>query len=162
MPDPVLRLAGSADGPDLAALRRAWTAENAADTADTAGEAADEGFEARFADWYQRESARRVTWLAEVAGDPVGMMNLAVFERMPAPGRDPGTWGYLANAFVLEPHRGQGIGGRLLAALLAYADARGYLRVVLRPSDRSVPFYRRAGFTENNGFLVRPNPLARR
>jgi GNAT superfamily N-acetyltransferase len=158
MPDPVIRLAGSADGPALAALRRAWTTETAADPA---GAVADEGFEARFADWYQRESSRRVTWLAEVAGRPVGMMNLAVFERMPAPGRDPGAWGYLANAFVLGPHRGQGIGGRLLTALLAYADARGYLRVVLRPSERSVPFYRRAGFTASDGFLVRtPGPGA--
>ena len=84
-----------------------WTAEDH-------GDVADEGFEARFLDWYERESAHRICWLAELSGQPVGMMNLALFERMPRPGRDSGTWGYLANAFVLAPHRDQGIGARLL------------------------------------------------
>jgi GNAT superfamily N-acetyltransferase len=148
VPDPVIRMAEPADVPALAALRRGWTAENGDD-------AADEGFEARFADWYESEFARRISWLAEVSARPVGMMNLAVFERMPVPGRDAGTWGYLANAFVLRPYRSQGIGGLLLSALLAYADGRGYVRVVLRPSDRSIPFYNRAGFTSGDGFLVR-------
>jgi GNAT superfamily N-acetyltransferase len=90
------------------------------------------------------------------------MMNLAIFERMPRPGRDAGTWGYLANAFVLAPYRNQGIGALLLAALVADADDHGYVRVVLRPSERSIPFYQRAGFTPDGGFLIRhaPRPSA--
>ena len=111
VPTPVIRITVRADGLAIAALRRAWTAEDH-------GDVEDEGFEARFLDWYERESARRITWLAEVAGEPVAMMNLAVFERMPRPGRDAGTWAYLANAFVLAPYRNQGIGGLLLSALL--------------------------------------------
>jgi hypothetical protein len=55
-------MAEAADLPALAALRRAWIAENGNDVAD-------DGVEARFADWYQRESARRISWLAEVRGD---------------------------------------------------------------------------------------------
>ncbi len=149
VPTPVIRIAVPADGPAIAALRRTWTAEDH-------GDVEDEGFEARFLDWYERESARRITWLAEISDGPVGMMNLAVFERMPRPGRDAGTWGYLANAFVLRPHRNQGIGRLLLNTLIAHADAHGYVRVVLRPSERSVPFYNRAGFTADRGFLVRP------
>ena len=135
MSAPVVRIAAAADAPALAALRRAWTAEWYPGD----GGAGDEGFEARFLDWYQREAARRVTWLAELSGEPAGMVNLAVFERMPQPGRDPGSWGYLGNAFVLPAYRDQGIGSRLLRALLDYADARGYVRVVLNPSERSVP-----------------------
>jgi GNAT superfamily N-acetyltransferase len=113
------------------------------------------GFEARFLDWYERESARRVSWLAEISGEPAGMMNLALFERMPHPGGDAGTWGYLSNAFVLQPHRNQGIGALLLNALVAHADDHGYLRIVLRPSQRAIPFYNRADFTPEGGFLVR-------
>lgn len=149
MLNPVIRLATAADGRALAALRRSWTAEDHGDTED-------DGFEARLLDWWERESARRLGWLAEVAGQPAGMMNLAIFERMPRPGRDVGTWGYLANAFVLGPQRNQGIGALLLGALLAHADASGYIRVVLRPSPRAVPFYLRAGFAPDGGFLVRP------
>ena len=151
MPTPVIRIADSADGPAIAALRRAWTAEDH-------GDVADDGFEARFLGWYERESAYRISWLAELSGEPVGMMNLALFERMPRPGRDAGTWGYLANAFVLAPYRSQGIGARLLTALLAQADDQGYIRVVLRPSERAIPFYQRAGFTADGGFLVRYAP----
>ena len=151
MPTPVIRIADGADGPAIAALRQAWTAEEH-------GDVADPGFEARFLDWYERESVRRVCWLGELAGEPVGMMNLALFERMPRPGLDAGTWGYLANAFVLAPYRDQGIGAQLLAALLAHADDYGYIRVVLRPSERAIPFYQRAGFTADGGFLIRYAP----
>lgn len=148
MTSPVVRIAGAADGPALAALRRAWTAEQH-------GHVDDAGFEERFLDWYRRESAYRRCWLAEAYGEAVGMMNLAVFERMPRPGRDAGTWGYLANAFVLAAYRNQGIGSLLLRALLAHADEHDYVRVVLRPSPRSVPFYRRFGFAADNELLVR-------
>ena len=148
MTAPVIRIAGAADSAALAALRRAWTAEQY-------GPVGDEGFEARFLDWYERESARRVAWLAEAAGEAVGMMNLAVFERMPSPGRDAGSWGYLSNAFVLAAHRDQGIGSLLLHALLAYADDHDYMRVVLRPAARSVPFYERLGFSADDSLLVR-------
>jgi len=151
MSAPVIRIADATDATALAALRRAWTAEQD-------GHVDDEGFEARFLDWYERESARRVSWLAEVRGETVGMMNLAVFSRMPQPGRDSSSWGYLANAFVLAAYRSQGIGSLLLRALLAYADDHEYVRVVLRPSQRAIPFYRRLGFSADTGLLVRRRP----
>ena len=148
MTTPVIRTAGPPDAPAIAALRRAWTAEQH-------GPVDDPGFEVRFLDWYERESARRFSWLAEVGGHLVGMINLAVFDRMPQPGREPGSWGYLANSFVLAAYRNQGIGSLLLGALLAHADAHGYVRVVLSPSQRSVPFYQRAGFTQGTELMVR-------
>lgn len=151
MDAPVIRIAGPGDAPALAALRRAWTEENH-------GPADDAEFEARFLDWYRREAPHRVGWLAEDGGELVGMMNMSVFERMPQPGRDVGTWGYLANAFVLAAHRDRGIGSLLLRALLGYADEHRFVRVVLRPSERSVPFYLRVGFTADNDLLVRHPP----
>lgn len=151
MTQAAVRIAAPADAPALAALRRAWTEEQH-------GLVADEAFEARFADWFERESARRVTWLAELAGEPAGMVNLTVFDRMPQPGRDPGRWGYLGNAFVRAACRNRGIGSALMGALLRYADEREYVRVVLSPSERSVPLYRRHGFAADGGLLVRPGP----
>jgi GNAT superfamily N-acetyltransferase len=148
---PVIRIGCAADGPALAALRRAWAVEQH-------GHSDDEGFEGRFLDWYERESARRISWLAEISGRCVGMMNMTVFDRMPQPGRDPGSLGYLANAFVLAAYRSQGIGSLLLRALLAYADEHGHARVVLSPSHRSVPFYQRFGFSADTGLLVRRRP----
>ncbi len=134
--------------PALAGLRRESTFERYPD-----GE--DEGFGERFAAWYGQEASRRLTWLAEDEGLAVGMMNFVLFERMPRPGPDPGRWGYLANAYVRPDYRNQGIGGRLLDAILAYADDRGFARVVLSPSQRSIPFYRRAGFSPADSLLSR-------
>jgi len=48
--------------------------------------------------------------------------------------------------FVLEPFRNRGVGAALLDAVIAAADERRYARLVLSPSERAVPFYRRAGF----------------
>jgi GNAT superfamily N-acetyltransferase len=135
----VTRRAGDEDVAAIAVLRRAWTEEYD-------GPCADADFERQFTAWYLAESSRRVTWVAAVDGRLVGMVNLAVFTRMPRPGRAPSRWGYLGNAFVLAPYRNRGVGTRLLEALLEYANGHGFARVVLSPTDRSVPFYRRMGF----------------
>lgn len=77
-------------------LRSAWAAEEF-------GPVTDPSYAARFAAWWAVEAGRRLTWLAYEDPGPVGMVNLAVFERMPRPGRPPGRWGYLGNAYVLAP-----------------------------------------------------------
>jgi GNAT superfamily N-acetyltransferase len=146
--DTVIRRAGDDDVTAIARLRRAWVEEDD-------GPCGDPDFEDRFAAWYRDESPRRTTWLAETDGDLVGMMNLAVFARMPAPGRPPGRWGYLSNAFVLARYRNRGVGRQLLDALLAEAAELSLARVVLRPSPRSVPFYARAGFGTADMLMVR-------
>jgi GNAT superfamily N-acetyltransferase len=146
--EPVIRRAGETDWPAVASLRREWIAEQQ-------GERTEPGFEQRFAAWYASESSRRVFWLAEVGGRAVGMVNLAVFERMPRPGHPASRWGYLSNAFVLAGHRNQGIGKLLIGALLEHACRNGLVRVVLSPSERSVPFYQRAGFGPADILMVR-------
>jgi GNAT superfamily N-acetyltransferase len=144
----VIRRAGDPDVAALAVLRSEWTRE-------WGGADDDPDFAERFAAWFEAEAARRVTWLAEAGGHAVGMVNLAVFERMPQPGRAPSRWGYLANAFVLAAHRDRGIGGRLLDALLSYADEHDFARIVLNPSQRAIPFYQRAGFRPASILLIR-------
>jgi GNAT superfamily N-acetyltransferase len=143
----VIRRVKDADLAAIARLRREWTLEQD-------GEHSDPSFEERFAAWFARESARRITWLAEADGRPVGMMNLAVFERMPRPGRAPSRWGYLGNAFVLAGYRNQGIGSKLVQAVLGYADQNAFARVVLSPTERSIPFYEGAGFGPADELLL--------
>ncbi|MEO5711109.1 MAG: GNAT family N-acetyltransferase [Nocardioidaceae bacterium] len=139
----------------MAALRRAWTEENHGGPID------DDGFDAAFAEWFEREHDQRVTWLAEGEGRAVGMLNLLVFHRMPrprspdAPGR-PEAWGYVANVYVGPAHRDAGTGRRLLDAVTSYADEHGFARLVLSPSQRSVPFYERAGFATATSLMLRP------
>ncbi len=143
----LVRLAAAGDGPAVAALRAAWTAE-------WHGATSDDGYAERFAAWWASEGRRRLTWLAWAEAVPVGMVNLAVVERMPAPGRAPSRWGYLGNAYVRPDWRSRGVGTALLTELLDHARSEGFVRVVLRPSDRSIPFYRRAGFGPATSLLL--------
>ncbi|WP_184840698.1 GNAT family N-acetyltransferase [Allocatelliglobosispora scoriae] len=136
----MVRRAGMDDLAGLAALRRRWLEE------DGLPPGTDPGFEQRFTDWLTAFWDTRVFFVASVGDELIGMMNLALFDRMPAPGRPSARWGYLGNAFVPAEHRAAGVGRAILDELLAHARAEGLVRVVLAPSERSVEFYRRAGF----------------
>jgi GNAT superfamily N-acetyltransferase len=151
--EPVIELVGPSDAAGtaaLAGLRRAWLEERAG------GPLGDPGFEVEFGAWWAREAPQRLAWLARVGGVPVGMLNVLEFTRMPAPGSKAGRWGYLGNAFVLAAHRDAGIGRAMLDAAVAEARRRAWVRIVLSPSARSVPFYRRAGFRDASELLVLP------
>jgi GNAT superfamily N-acetyltransferase len=151
-----IRVATADDRHDIAALRRTWTEENAGHPVD------DPTFEQRFEAWFEREQHQRVTWLAYDEGEPVGMLNLLVFTRMPFPTdadtARPTQWGYLANCFVVAGHRNRGVGEALVTACSAYADEHGFARIVLSPTERSVPFYTRAGFAPATSLMVRSAP----
>lgn len=56
--------------------------------------------------------------------------------------------------YVRPSSRNRGVGAALLDTALAEARRRGYERVVLNPSERSVPLYRRAGFVPESGLFV--------
>jgi GNAT superfamily N-acetyltransferase len=124
--DLVIRVAEASDVPAFAALR------------DTSAE--------RMREWLEVEGDRRTTWLAELAGQAVGLASLVEFRRMPRADRAITCWGYLSNMNVLEPFRGRGIGTRLLQTVVLAAEERGYARLVLSPSARAVPLYLRNGF----------------
>jgi GNAT superfamily N-acetyltransferase len=137
MTDLVVRVTDDAGA--LAALRSLWTGASADDLA------------ARMADWLEAEGDRRTTWLATLGDLPAGMASLFEYRRMPRPGRPESRWGYVSNVYVREELRGRGIGSALLTAVIATADERGYARLVLSPSEESIPFYRRAGFRVPDG-----------
>jgi GNAT superfamily N-acetyltransferase len=48
--------------------------------------------------------------------------------------------------FVLAEHRYAGVGTALHEAAVAHARREGFVRLVLNPSERSVPLYERFGF----------------
>lgn len=54
--------------------------------------------------------------------------------------------GHIGRMAVLRGRRGQGIGTRLLTALLARARADGLAEVALNAQVQAIPFYERQGF----------------
>lgn len=118
-----------------------------------------EAFASEFTDWFEREGRQRWWWVAEDrTGRAAGMVNLKVFERMPSPGRSPSRWGYLGNLFVHPVFRGKGVGTQLLTAVLDTSRAEGLVRVVLSPTEGSMPLYGRAGFVPADMLLVWHSP----
>jgi predicted GNAT family N-acyltransferase len=54
--------------------------------------------------------------------------------------------GHIGRMAVLADCRGRGVGGLILAALVARAGERGMRRVVLNAQTHAAPFYARHGF----------------
>lgn len=145
-----VRLATPSDLDLLARLRATWTEENAGHPID------DPEYSDAFEAWYAAEQHQRVTWIGELDGRAVGMLNLLVFTRMPRPGIPVSRWGYLANFFVAADARNSGLGRLMLDACTEYADAHDFVRILLSPSERSVPLYARAGFGPATEVMIRP------
>jgi GNAT superfamily N-acetyltransferase len=150
--DVAVRVAGEGDTVALASLR-----------SQSSGRAAEgRDFEQRMAAWLAVEGDRRTTWLATLDDSPVGMASLFEYRRMPRPRHPDSRWGYVGNMFVRDDVRNRGIGSALLTAIITAADERRYARLVLAPSARAVPFFRRAGFiiaddtAGDDRLLVRP------
>ena len=143
LPTVVVRRAHQEDVASFLALRLQWKAEESTPE-----------FAHRFTGWFEQELPSRWWWLAQDDLGPVGMVNLKLFERMPTAQIVTARWGYLCNLFVSPTHRANGVGGSLVAALLAAAREAELVRVVLSPSEASVPLYHRHGFTDAHGLLA--------
>ncbi len=126
------------DAGALLALRREWVPDT--------GDELDIAFDDDFRRWWAQERHHRHALVAYRGDDLVGMANGQVFSRMPAPGRPRAQWLYGANVFVSDRHRRQGAGRALMSALVDLARDHGMVRVVLAPSEMSVPLYESLGF----------------
>jgi len=60
---------------------------------------------------------------------------------------DKATFAYLADVFILEPHRGKGLSKRLMEFIFAHPDLQGLRRFMLATKDAH-SLYRQFGFTD--------------
>jgi GNAT superfamily N-acetyltransferase len=143
-----IRRAGIDDAAALAGLRWVWrTAER--------GEygLAEPEFETAFRLWWAGHQSGHAAFIAERAGDAIGMAWLAIFDRIPQPRRLERLAGNVQSVFVLEAYRNGGIGSALVEAVIAEAHARGLGYLIVHPSRRAYPLYERLGFAETNRLL---------
>jgi GNAT superfamily N-acetyltransferase len=62
---------------------------------------------------------------------------------------DYATFAWVADVFILDEHRGQGLATWLMAVIVSHPDLQGFRRWVLATRDAH-ELYRRVGFTELN------------
>jgi GNAT superfamily N-acetyltransferase len=86
-------------------------------------------------------------WIAEHQGIAVGAVWAQLVEKIPNPIAEPEHYVYLTNFYVREAYRDQGLGSRLLTAVLDWAKSHHAQMIILWPTERSKSFYLRHGFS---------------
>jgi N-acetylglutamate synthase-like GNAT family acetyltransferase len=74
---------------------------------------------------------------------------------------DKTTFAYITDVFVIESHRGRGLAGMLIEAMLAHPDLQGLRQWALKSRDAS-GLYQRYGFErlpESRLYMQRPGSL---
>jgi GNAT superfamily N-acetyltransferase len=147
-----VRRAGPADGPALARLRFAFRTER------RPAEEAESGFLERCTRWMEtRLAAGRGwrCWVAEGDGQLVGTLWLQLVEKLPNPGDEAETHGYVTSVYVVPSSRNGGVGTALLSACLRECDAGDIDSVFLWSTPDSRRLYQRHGFAERDDLLDR-------
>jgi GNAT superfamily N-acetyltransferase len=150
-PQPQIGPATIDDVPELARLRWELYAEQNGDHAEPF-----EAYVERFSR-FARSALTSKDWLAWVARADdglVGAMWLHTISRVPVPGRRAGAIGYLTNVYVSPELRNAGLGAQMLDRMKAWCAEEGFSLVVVWPTERSRPFYRRGGFDRPDEPLV--------
>ena len=127
----------------LARLRFALYVEQDGEGAEQPG-----GYGQRFERFAERALASDDwrAWAARIDDELVGAMWLHTVHRIPVPGKRAGPIGYLTNVYVAPDHRNSGLGSRMLDRVTAWCREEGFSAVIVWPTERSRPFYGRAGF----------------
>jgi GNAT superfamily N-acetyltransferase len=94
-----------------------------------------------------------IYWVAAQEEALVAHIFVHLFHPVPRPDRPTENYGYMTNVYVKPTLRNQGIGTTLLQHVIAWAQAREVAFLMVSPSDRSIPFYRRAGFTDQTEWM---------
>jgi GNAT superfamily N-acetyltransferase len=144
-----IRKATAADTAELARLR--W--DHCAEEGETAGHDL-AAFMAEFGAFLPAalRSRRWTVWVAEVDGSLVAHVYVQPITKVPRPGRPERSaersarWGYVSAVYAAPHVRNRGVGSALLRRVIEWAREEPLQLLLLWPSDRSVPFYARAGF----------------
>lgn len=87
-------------------------------------------------------------WVSEVDGNVIAHTFVHVVEKVPRPGHESyAPFGYVTNACTLPDYRDKGIGTRLLQEIRRWSTENRLDFLIVWPSERSVRFYSRNGFS---------------
>jgi len=144
------RLASSSDFPFLADLRYRLATDDASDL----GEHHKAAFLSASLERLIELDTSAIHWVAQTGEQLIAALTIIKVPKVPAPDDLDGCWGYLTNVYTLPEHRNQGVGSALLTHARHWANTQRMELLIVWPSDRSVPFYQRAGFASQADPLV--------
>lgn len=148
-----IRRAGPGDVPHLAQLLHAFASE------DEQARRAPEAFAGDLRDWWQQREQSHHALLAvdehDDQDEPIGMVWLAVVDRVPRPGSTSRRGGDLQSLFVLPGHRTAGVGTALVEAASRLADQLQLAHVTVQAGPQSADLLRRVGYAAHPDLLRR-------
>ena len=103
-------------------------------------------------------------WVAEdeIASTLIAHIFIYTVPKIPKPNALHEFMGYMTNVYTRPAYRNRGVGSQLIAHVLQWAKDENLQELIVSPSDRSIPFYQRAGFGPDSQWLhfdVRPYVL---
>lgn len=122
-------------------LRYRWWLEDRGD-----GDPDEATFLDRFGDFLRARPDTHRGILVEVDGAIAGVGWVVLIDRTPWPDDDGPRAGLLQAVYVDPEMRGRGAGTVLIDAILDEARCHGLKYVLVNPTERSEPLYRRLGF----------------
>jgi GNAT superfamily N-acetyltransferase len=108
-------------------------------------------FTAGFADFVRSvlPGGQWAIWVAESDARLIAHIYVQVVAMAPRPGRFERRCGYVTAVYAVPAERNKGTGSQLLQRVIAWARAEQLEFLILWPSERSIPFYERAGFVRS-------------
>ena len=88
-------------------------------------------------------------WVA-VDNEIVAHIFIYVIHKIPMPHRMNASWGRVATVRTIPAYRNQGVGSALMEHVKTWSRALDLQELIVYPSEQSISFYERAGFTNNN------------
>lgn len=92
-------------------------------------------------------------WVAVDNGLIVSTLYISAVRKIPKPDKPNGFWGYVTGVYTIPHLRGKGIGGALMEEAIEWSKIHGFEELIVWPSERAIPFYARAGFSEENDVM---------
>ena len=86
-------------------------------------------------------------------GRIVSNIYVVAVKKVPKPGKLNGAWGYVTAVYTVPEYRNKGVGSMLMKKVKEWGRENGLESFIVWPSQRSVPFYERAGFDEENDVM---------
>jgi GNAT superfamily N-acetyltransferase len=93
------------------------------------------------------EGSQWKIWVAEENGQVVSHIFIELINKVPRPGRVTNPFAYMTNVYTLPEYRGIGVGSKLLTTVNDWAKKMNYEFIIVWPSETSIEFYGRNGYT---------------
>ena len=145
------RMATPTDVPALANLRWTWRTDE-----ESGGEATEshDAFVERFSAFAAGAlSGRWTVWVAQDEDEIVANIWIYQVPKVPSPSRTTRDFGYMTNVYTVPAMRDLGVGSKLLAAATTWAHDSDLELIIVWPSQRSVAWYARGGYTPSTEML---------